>query len=380
MNILVDENIPEAHRAFGRLGNVRTATGRAMDRAALHDVDALIVRSVTYVGRELLESTPVRFVGTATVGTDHLDLQYLRARNIAVADAGGSSARTVAEYVVAALLELEAGGAVGEGDRRLGIVGVGRIGSIVSRLAAGLGYATVEFDPPRERADPSFRSATFEQLRSCSVLTLHVPLVAGGSDATLAMVNRAWLRSLRGDATIINSSRGGVVDSGALLQWLAANPAAGAVLDVWQGEPMVPAGLIERCTLATPHIAGYSHPARLRGTGMIVDALAQFLGRAAPWSPSELLDEESPIEITLRPDVDHARQSVRAAVASAYDIRFDDAALRQLLRLTPAERAAGFDRLRREYRKRMEFPFHCVRSAPAGETREILQKLGFGFL
>jgi erythronate-4-phosphate dehydrogenase len=169
MRIAVDENVPGAGEAFGQFGDVTTFAGRALTSSDLRLVDALIVRSVTRVDRALLDATNVRFVGTATIGTDHLDLGYLRRAGIAVADAAGSNSRSVAEYVIASLLELRARG-LASFDEPLGIVGLGRIGSLVASLARALGVQVVAYDPPRAMTGTGFTSATFADLLKCRVI------------------------------------------------------------------------------------------------------------------------------------------------------------------------------------------------------------------
>lgn len=374
MNILADENIPWAREAFGAYGNVRTMPGRSIGPGDLDGVDALVVRSVTEVGPGLLDGTPVRFVGTATIGVDHVDTGYLEHASIRFASAAGSNAVSVAEYVVAALLELWSRGAVALDACRLGIVGLGDVGTRVARFAEALGIAAVLYDPPRALADPGFRSATLEELDACDVVTLHVPLTRDVEHPTEHMIDAGFIGRLRAGSVLVNSARGGVVAGDALLSALRSGHIAAAALDVWEGEPDVPVDLVKACAIATPHIAGYAVDAKLRGTAMMADALAGFSGSTLRWDTSHILPGRVGL---LRLDRDRTpHEAALEAVRAAYPIMRDDAALRPLLHEPAEKRRAGFDRLRRDYPERREFgALGVVSDDPA--VRSCLAGLGF---
>ena len=373
MRIVADENIPFAREAFSPFGDVTLLGGRSITTGDLRDADILLVRSVTRVDRALLEGTPVRFVGTATIGVDHIDTGYLNGAGIAFADAAGSNSRSVAEYVVAALLELRARGVTALEGIALGIVGVGRIGSQVMELARILGMRPVGYDPPRERRD-GFASATLEQLQACPLVTLHLPMIRIGDHPTFHLVDRPFLESLPAGAVVINTSRGGVVDSAALTEWLREDRGRTAVLDVWEGEPSLPRALLDAASITTPHIAGYSFDGKLRGTAMLADALGRLHGAAVRWNAADAIPRDAGIiqVASDRTGLDAATD----AVASAYDIRRDDAMLRALVPLDEAAGRAGFDRLRREYDIRRESPAWRV-EGPTARSAILLEKLGF---
>jgi len=371
--IVVDENIPYATEAFGRYGDVRLLPGRSIRREDLAGADVLLVRSVTRVDRALLEGTPVAFVGTATIGTDHIDLGYLRRAGIAFADAAGCNSRSVAEYVIATVLELRTRDGWNPAERRIGVVGLGRIGGIVAPMLRALGAETVEYDPPRHERESEFMSADLEDLFGCDLLTFHVPLIGDGAWTTRGMVDRRFLSRLGTGTIIVNASRGGVVDSGALTNAMESGRVR-AALDVWAGEPDVPPELIGRCEIATPHIAGYSLDGKLRGAEMISEALGQFFSRSDSWRRRDVLPSQAgqiEIPVGLTP-LDAATLAVRAA----YDVRRDDADLRTLLTADADGRRKGFDALRKNYRARREFPAYVVRcDDPA--TKHLLGSLGF---
>jgi erythronate-4-phosphate dehydrogenase len=376
LRIVVDENVPLAQEAFGGLGAVRLVPGREMDARTVADADALVVRSVTRVDERLLAASPVRFVGTATIGTDHVDLAYLARRGIAFAYAPGSNARSVAEYVAAALLELEAERPNGWSGATLGVVGVGNVGSRVVAVARALGFTVLACDPPRAEAQGPGDFVPLERvLDEADVVTLHVPLERDGRHATHHLLDAARLDRAKAGAVVVNTSRGGVVDDGALRAACAAGRLV-AVLDVWEREPEPPPDLMEVVRLATPHVAGYSLDGKLAGTRMIAEALQRFA--AAGELPAPALYAPPAADPILKIAGD-GRVAVRDAVRGAYAIREDDRRLREALAgIAGGARAAAFDGLRRDYPVRREFP--CYRaSGPAlgPEARATLAELGF---
>lgn len=387
MRILVDQNVTGALSAFARFGDVAIFDGRTITRNDLEDADAIVVRSVTRVDAALLENTSVRFVGTATIGTDHLDLDYLRSRNIEVADAAGSNARSVAEYVVASLLELRSRGELAIESQSIAIIGVGRIGAMVAGFARALGMIAVEYDPPRERIEPSFKSATLSDVLACDVITLHVPLTRAITDSTFHLIDGAFIERMRSVTLLINTSRGGVVDRVAMTAALLEGRMRHPVVDVWEGEPDVPRELIDRTAIATPHIAGYSHDGKVRATEMMTHALARFMfNTSIDEQTGESIDgvasganaqTAEPAQLTI--ELDNSMlplDCARAAVLNAYDISRDDAALRAVVDFSDELRRERFDALRRDYRGRREFPAYRVRGA-SPEAMAMLNALGF---
>jgi len=374
LRIVVDENIPLAREAFGVFGEVTLAPGRKIDARMLASADVLIVRSVTRVHEQLLADSPVRFVGTATIGTDHVERAALERRGIAFASAPGCNARSVAEYVVAALLELEPELQRDWRGRTIGIVGVGNVGSRVAQLAAALGLRVLACDPPRAASEPGFASVPLAQiLAEADVVTVHVPLVRGGAHPTHHLLGAAEIARLRPGVLVFNSSRGGVVDDVALQAACAAGRAY-AVLDVWETEPDPDAALLDVVRLATPHIAGYSLDGKIAGTRMIAESLQRFLGGAP--SPAAGIYETAVAEPRIG-IAQPGRDGVRAAVRHAYAIRADDARLRAALERPSGTRGEAFDHLRRDYPVRREFASYTVGGAVLGDQRDLLRALGF---
>ena len=385
MNIIADQNIPFAPEAFGTLGNVTTLPGRGITREHLAQADALIVRSITKVNAALLEGSPVRFVGTCTIGEDHIDKPWLAAHNIGFASAPGCNANSVSEYITATLLELGA-----KAGNSLGIIGYGHVGKRVATKAQALGLRVVINDPPlasslvpsppssgerdRVRGNSHEDSAVvafapLDEALACDFITLHVPLEKSGPHPTRHLINADTLARTKPGAVILNTARGPVIDSAALIAALDSGHIAAAVLDVWEGEPDVPKELINRAFLATPHIAGYSFDGKVNGTTQIYHAACQHFGIAPSWTPDALLP---PPEV---PSIDGA-ESLLEIIRKLYTIHTDDTHLREALALPKEERGKHFDNLRKNYRQRREFQHTTIHNAPA-ELVATLTGLGF---
>ena len=382
MLIIADENIPHVRAAFDTLGDVRLLPGRAMTSAAVRDAELLLVRSVTGVDRALLDGSRVRFVGTATIGTDHVDADYLAEAGIRFAAAPGSNANSVAEYVIAALLVVAGRLRWKLSDCSIGVIGVGNVGARVARKTRALGMHVVLNDPPLHDAtgDPKYRP--LEELFGCDFITLHVPLERSGAYPTYHMADADFLNRLRPDAVILNTSRGAVVDDAALLSPSARRRLAAVVLDVWEGEPGINVELLRRAAVGTPHIAGYSLDGKANGTEMIYRAACEFIGVAPSWIPaSHLPPPPSPV-IEVSAEKRWEEDVLREVVLRAYPIERDAAALRATCDLPPERRGTAFDRLRKEYPVRREFQNFAVRQTPrtARAQAGLRSKLrGIGF-
>lgn len=379
MLIVADENIPFAREVFSQFGEVKTLPSSRIVPGVLRDAEMLLVRSVTKVDARLVEGSRLRFIASATIGTDHVDVDELRSRGIAFAAAPGSNARSVAEYVCAALLVLQERGALSLAGSTIGVIGVGNVGSLVVRMASALGMRVLVNDPPLElasgaaaleklgRDSPSRFTQLEELLAASDVVTLHVPLTKGGPHPTWHMVGSNFVKRMRRGAVLVNTSRGAVCDPAALKE--AVHRGLIMVIDVWEGEPRIEPELVELSALATPHIAGYSFDGKIAGTRMIYEAACRFLGVGPDW-PEGLVPSHGLVVKVLRP---HPLDAVRAA----YDIEADDSRFRSAL-ASDGDTSAVFEKLRREYPVRREFPNWCVELAPS--ARGISGQLaGLGF-
>lgn len=378
MKIVADENMPFAKESFSTLGEVAVMSGRAMTREAVKDASILAVRSITKVNADLLEGTAVRFVGTATIGVDHVDEEYLKSRSIGFSSAPGSNADSVAEYITAALLTLA--GRRGETleGKAIGVVGCGNVGSRVCNRAEALGMRILMNDPPLRRQTGDERYLPLDALFGADFITLHVPLTREGPDATHHLADAGFLAKMKPGATLLNSSRGAVADGKAVKEALAEGNLRDAILDVWEGEPDIDFGLLGMVALGTPHIAGYSYDGKLNGTDMIFRAACRHFGQAptfdiraaAPRPEVPVLE----LQALGRPDEDVLREAVKAL----YDIEADDARLRQAAALPREQRGARFDELRKTYPIRREFPNTLVKCPGAsGGLKAKLAGVGF---
>jgi erythronate-4-phosphate dehydrogenase len=366
--IIADENIPQVREWFAPLGTVRTLPGRSITPADVADADILLVRSVTPVGAELLAASRVGFVGTATIGTDHLDLDWLRAAGISVASAPGSNAQSVVDYVLSALAtqdgvleSLLSGGAAG-------IVGLGNVGSRLLRRLRQLGVDVVGYDPFVSATD--LPQMALDDVLRRNVVCVHVPLTRMGSFPTFHMFDDSRLRSLPQGTLLLNAGRGAAIDNEALLKILTQRTDLRTVLDVWEGEPSISTELLDKIHLGSPHIAGYSLDGKLTGTAMLLKACSAFLG---VFSPPVALTTTSRMVVITKSGVDGLRQ----ALLTVYDPRRDDAALRAWP--SDGSMAICFDRLRKHYPERREIATTVIENARELDepTRQLLAAAGF---
>jgi erythronate-4-phosphate dehydrogenase len=353
MLILADENIPLLDAFFGAFGEVRRAPGRSMDRALIGDAEILLVRSVTRVDRALLEGSRVRFVGTCTIGTDHLDLDYLAEAGIHWASAPGCNARGVVDYVLGSLLTLAEVDGVALPARTYGVVGAGQVGGRLVEVLRGLGWPVLVCDPPRQAAEGGDYVSLDEIVARCDVISLHTPLQRQGPQPTWHLFDAARLAQLRPGTWLINAARGAVVDNQALRELLGRRDDVQAVLDVWEHEPAVDPVLAELCVLATPHIAGYSLDGRQRGTEQIYRALCEFLGAPAAIALADLLPAAWLSQVHLHADAAPA-WALAMLCRGVYDPRADDADFRRSLSDDPRSQRAAFGALRKAYPPRRE--------------------------
>ncbi|MFV0455895.1 MAG: 4-phosphoerythronate dehydrogenase PdxB [Pseudomonas sp.] len=375
MHILADENIPLVDAFFAEHGEIRRMQGRTINRAALGDSEVLLVRSVTRVDRELLEGSRVRFVGTCTIGTDHLDLDYFEEAGIAWASAPGCNARGVVDYVLGSLLALAEGEGVELAGRRYGVVGAGEVGGRLVEVLRGLGWNVRVCDPPRQTREAGEFVSLDEVIEECDVISLHTPLTLEGDHVTFHLLDQARLEQLRPGAWLINASRGAVVDNAALREQLAQRPDIQAVLDVWEGEPQVDVALAELCWIATPHIAGYSLDGKLRGTAQIYQAFCVSRGLEPKVELAELMPEKPLRGLSFAETV--SPEDMLATICRAvYDPRRDDAAFRRSLAGDDEQRRAGFDRLRKQYPPRREIDGLEIEVSSHAQLQQIVRALG----
>jgi erythronate-4-phosphate dehydrogenase len=378
IRIVADSKMGFARESFARLGEVTSLPTPEITRESIRTADAVIVRSETKVGRDFLEGSAVRFVGTATIGTDHVDLPYLEEKGIGFASAPGSNANSVGEYIVAGLLEYARRRRLQLAGMEIGIVGVGNVGSRVARYAAALGMRTLLNDPPLERATGEKVYRPLNELMGADIITLHVPLTKEGPDPTYHLFDASRLEKMKRGSLLINTSRGSVVQTLPLRSALEREGLAGALLDVWEGEPEIDASLLALAELGTAHIAGFSTDGKWNAARMLVEALSAHFRLGEGWShPTGIPAPPAPL-IEVPSEGCSDQEVIRRAVVSAYEIAEDDILLRRMIRLPGEERPRYFRALRANYRQRREFSAYTVRiSPPRPEAASTLNVLGF---
>lgn len=377
LRIVLDENIPHAQEIFSPFGYIKALPGRKITNTDLKEADTLIIRSVTNVDAELLKNTAVKFVGTCTIGRDHVKENELKSQNIAFYSAPGCNAQAVGEYVVCCLLEYAQATQITLEGKSLGVVGVGNVGTIVRRYAEALGMKVLLNDPPRERAGDPLPFVSFEKvLKDSDFITIHVPLIKSGVDKTYHLIDSNALRQMKSSAVLINSCRGSVVNNQELKVALKNKTIRAAILDVWENEPEIDQELFNLCFLGSPHIAGYSYDAKIRGSTMIAEKLAEFYKISLPdYAKLGLPDihKISARKLTKNEEID-----LKAICNLFYEPREDT----NLLKNSFLEVKAGenFDNLRKKYRKRREFqviPLEFLEGAPSEKLAKMLEILKF---
>ncbi|CAN1600089.1 4-phosphoerythronate dehydrogenase PdxB [Pseudomonas mediterranea] len=376
MLIVADENIPLLDAFFKDFGEIRRVPGRSIDRDTVAQADVLLVRSVSRVNRALLEGSNVRFVGTCTIGTDHLDLDYFAEAGIRWASAPGCNARGVVDYVLGSLMTLAEIEGADLRQRTFGVVGAGQVGGRLINVLKGLGWDVKVCDPPRQAVEGGDYVSLEQIIEQCDVISLHTPLTRDGDQPTWHLFDEQRLNSLKPGTWLINAARGPVIDNTALRDVLLEREDLQAVLDVWEQEPTVDVDLADLCVIATPHIAGYSLDGRQRGTAQIYEALCAFLETPVAVSLGDLLPRPWLGGITLDAATDPA-WALAALCRGVYDPRRDDAEFRRSLVGTVSEQRSAFDALRKHYPPRREIDSLKVRIEGRSQAlQQIVSALG----
>ena len=372
LSIVADQQILLVREAFSSFGDVKLVDGRLIDQPMLKDVDVLLVRSVTTVDESLLKNTRISFVGSATSGIDHIDIEYLKRSNIHFSHAPGSNARSVAEYVLSSLFATAEHLDFSLAEKTVAIIGCGQVGSRVKRFMGSLGIQCLLNDPPLYEQSSDNSYLELEQVLEADIITLHVPLTLDGNFPTRKLVNKQFLDKLKSDVILINTSRGEVVDETELLAFKESNPMSTLILDVWCNEPEINISLLQQTFIATPHIAGYSYDGKLKATNMLVEALQRV-------SKNNLSDERLINSEDVKDTIEYRDDDViQLAVMQSYDVRSDAIALGNLKNIPGEEHARYFDSLRKKYPVRREFTNRIIQSNKiSNETKRQLQQLGF---
>ncbi|MEQ4895825.1 4-phosphoerythronate dehydrogenase PdxB [Proteus vulgaris] len=370
MKILVDENMPYAEQLFRQLGEVKAVSGRPLPIDELNDSDALMVRSITKVNESLLSGKPVKFVGTATAGFDHVDIAWLEQQQIGFSSAPGCNAIAVVEYVFSALMMFAEQDGFQLTDKVVGIVGVGNVGGRLATRLRALGVAVLLCDPPRaDNGDNEEFHSLETLLEKADILTFHTPLNKSGPYKSYHLINESNLKELPEGRILINASRGEVVDNKALLSILDKSKSLRVVLDVWEPEPDLSIELLNKVDIGTPHIAGYTLEGKARGTTQVFEAYCGFIGQPQQVELSTLLPAPTISTISVQGEL--TQTLLKQLIHLVYDVRRDDASLRKV-----AGVKGEFDKLRKLYPVRREWSsLHVI--CDNQTTANTLNAIGF---
>ncbi|MGS3186462.1 4-phosphoerythronate dehydrogenase [Aeromonas taiwanensis] len=368
MKIVVDENMPHALELFAEFGEVIPLPGREIEAADLQEADVLLVRSVTRVNASLLATSPrLSFVGTATIGTDHVDQGLLADRGIPFFSAPGCNKVSVGDYVLSALLVLGERHELDLAAMTLAVIGAGNTGECVAGKAEALGMRVLRCDPPRARSGTAGEYVDYQTALGADIVSFHVPYTRQGQDATFHLLGAREIAERPAGQILINASRGEVWDNQALLARQQGAHPLRLVMDVWEGEPEPLKALVPHTELATPHIAGYSLEGKARGTWMLYEALCRQLGRTPRQDLQSLLPPPEVRELTPGQPADQSL--IKQLVHLIYDVRRDDARFRNRIGLP-----GSFDEQRKRYPERRELSSLQLKG-PFADDR--LARLGF---
>ena len=358
--IIADQNMPHVEAYFGHLGEVKLMAGREIDSQAIQGAEILLVRSVTQVNQSLLEGSSVRFVGSATAGTDHIDLEYLNRNNIQFAYAPGCNAEAVVQYALSVFSRLKPQWL----ESKVGIVGCGNVGGRLYQKLVALGVDCLVYDPFLSHSQiPDLVS--LKEVLDCDIISLHTPLTTEGDFPTHYLFNQQVLNSLKPNTLLINAGRGAVIDNQALIERLKQSDGLQVALDVWESEPHINAELLDLVSLATPHIAGYSDEGKIRGTCMLYEALcASYLNDESIQQPNTAIND-------TKVSLNGTEKALNQLLLECYNIDADDQRMRETLK--QGDIGQGFDKLRKTYPQRREYShFNLSTDTPLSRQLKIL--------
>jgi len=365
MKIVADTHIPFLKGLLEPVAEVVYLPGREICKEDLLDADALIVRTGTHCDRDLLEGTTVRFIGTPAIGFDHIDQNYCEVKNITWVNAPGCNSRATAQYVTSSLLILAQKYGFKLTDKTLGIIGVGQCGQKVERNARLLGMNILLNDPPRSRNEGEKNFNSLERvLEESDIITLHPTLEKEGPDKTWHLVDASFFARLKKPIYLINTARGGIIDSTALKQALSEGKVIDCALDCWENEPDIDLELLEKCLITTPHIAGYSSDGKANASKTILEQLNHYFQLNLPRIVPELPVPEIPVLKLPK----NSKDKIASALLHAYNPLIDSEALKK----APNQ----FESLRSNYVLRREYKAFRLLNLP-DKDGDLLRAFGF---
>ncbi|MBE9488641.1 MAG: 4-phosphoerythronate dehydrogenase [Bacteroidetes bacterium] len=340
ISVIIDSAIPFTEGVLDDFAIVKRLKGKDICPKDIAQADALIIRTRTKCNEALLKNSKVKFIGSATIGFDHIDLDYCRQNGIIVQTAAGCNAMAVAHYMASVFKKIEQHTKRSIKDMTIGIIGVGNVGGKIATLAEKTGMKVLTNDPPVALKDKSFKNTDIKTLlKESDIVTLHVPHTKEGKFATTSMVNKDFVKSLKKGAIFINASRGEIVVDEDLIEGINNKTISYAVIDVWNKEPNINKTLLNLATIVTPHIAGYSIQGKANGTSAVINSLAEYfnIDSLKKWYP-EIKHKKSDIL---------SGKEILEQIDQNYDVSTDDKKLRENPEL--------FEELRNKYDYRDEY-------------------------
>lgn len=298
MHIVIDKHIPYIEGAFENLAHVSYLSAEEMTPQSIQNADALIVRTRTKCNEKLLKGTRVKYIASATIGYDHIDIHYCANNGIRWSNAPGCNALSVAQYMASVFVRIQEKYGWNYSQKTIGIVGVGNVGTRVAQLAKAFGMRLLLNDPPRAKRESLGGFCSLDEIaQQADIVTFHTWLDRETEDKTYHLADSDFFHKLKKRPILINTSRGEVFDTEALNDALDNEQVLDAVIDCWENEPNIDRHLLHRCLIATPHIAGYAADGKANATMQSVRAVSQFFGLGLDaWQPNALsvppLDKE----------------------------------------------------------------------------------------
>ena len=367
INLVADENILLLDELFGDIAHITRINGRSISALQVAQTDALVLRSTAKVTPALLEYSKVKFVGTCTIGTDHLAIDYMDANNIVWRNAPGCNAAGVGDYVIACINHAWQTLGIDPRQQTIGIVGAGNVGSRLAERLQKAGFSILQCDPPKVDAGHQGFVELDELLGRCQIVCLHTPLTKTGVHATENLLHQERIKNLAKGTVLISAGRGEVVDQQALLARQQQRHDLHLFLDVWHHEPHIDKSLFDYSHCVTPHIAGHSLEGKMRGTYMIYQALCEHFGIEVKHKLGPLIPKPDLAELFIKADTS-AQEILALACSYVYPLMQDDTRMRQ---------GDDFDLLRKNYPVRREFSSLTLQGITHAESEDMMHGLGF---
>lgn len=376
IKLIADDKIPFLKNVLEPYTNISYLPYDRITKQSIKNADALIIRTRTKCNAELLEGTSIKYIATATIGFDHIDADFCEQNNIRWSNAPGCNSTSVQQYIAAALVYYAYLKKIQLDTLTIGIVGVGNVGSKIQEISKIFGLKILLNDPPRERIEGGRKFVSLDQvLEESDIITFHVPLNFNEPDKTYHLADEVLFNKLNNSKVIFNTSRGGVIDTIAMIKAINNRIISFSVLDVWENEPKIDMKLLNLVNIATPHIAGYSTEGKANATAVCVNALNEFfnLGLTQNWYPANLPTSNNPRTIKIDCAGKLTQDIIYQVIKSTYDILREDKQLRNAVN--------NFEKLRGVYSGRREFSFYNVQLMNSKKSIDnFVRELGFNLL